>query len=272
MLSPLNGPSGTLSGPIYLVTSPTACVAMLNTMPSDSLSPSKSVSLDEIAGIGGVSRPGAPRKSSPQGDQADAAAQAQLNDILRARFDTAYGPVGLIIIPNAYVATKNRVVFGMYLGRQKSAQANYGVIKGIDVGVSVQDIPASTIRGLFNAKVNVVPANLKYFELGLGFIDLFGSLKQTFYLMTSTEILAHAKVANTFQGVRLHLGYGNGVFKQHVIGGGELLLSQRLGVVLEYDGTNFNYALRYVRDASFRAQVGVGDNNLFIAATYAFTP
>jgi len=35
---------------------------------------------------------------------------------------------------------------------------------------------------------------------------------------------------------------------------------------------NFNYALRYVRDAGFRAQVGVGDHNLFIAATYAFTP
>jgi hypothetical protein len=208
----------------------------------------------------------------PHADQSNANDQHLLQDILRARFDTSYGPVGMIVVPTAYVSTKNRVNFGMFIGRQKSANANYGIINGIDIGVSVQDIPQSTIRGLLNAKVNVIPANLKYFELGIGFIDLFGALKQTFYGVATTEILSHTKVTGEFQGVRLHLGYGNGVFREHVIGGAELLLSQRMSVIGEYDGINFNYALRYVRDAAFRAQVGVGDNNLFIAASYAFTP
>jgi hypothetical protein len=56
--------------------------------------------------------------------------------------------------------------------------------------------------------------------------------------------------AGTF-GLRAHAGFGTGLFDDNVFGGAELLFSDRLALIGEYDGRDVNFG------ASFRFGQGV---------------
>jgi hypothetical protein len=201
-----------------------------------------------------------------------AVAQDTVNDILRARVNTLYGPNGLVTIPNAYVATQSRIVLGTFFGRDKSVSANYGIIRNVDIGATYLDPSEGNDKVLANAKVNVVPGNIKYVQLGLGVIDLFNDLDQTFYIMASGEWIRPNFLERTGSpGLRLHLGYGSGLFNDSVLGGAEFLFNRKISLLGEYNGHTVNGALRYIRDEALRLQAGVMRSRLFFDASYAFT-
>jgi hypothetical protein len=201
-----------------------------------------------------------------------AVAQDAANDILRARINTLYGPAGLISVPNAYVATQSRFVLGTFFGRDKSVSANYGIIRNVDIGAAYLDPSSGDDKVLANAKVNVVPGNFKYVQLGLGVIDAFNDLDASVYIMASGEWIRPDFLEKTGSlGLRLHLGYGSGVFNDSVLGGAELLFNRKISLIGEYNGHQFNGALRYIHDEALRLQAGVFRSRLFFNASYAFS-
>lgn len=200
--------------------------------------------------------------------QGDAALQ---NDILRARMNTFYGPAGLITVPYAYVTTSNRVVVGTTFGKDKSVSGNYGIVRSVEVGVSY--IEPENLKGKVfgNAKVHIVPANFKNFELGVGVIDVGDARRRTFYGVVSADWATPEVLEQYAVGIRLHAGAGTGFFREKFIGGAEILMNDRVSLVVEYNGVDTNAAIRYVRDEGFRMQAGLLRKGVFFGMSYAFT-
>jgi hypothetical protein len=214
-----------------------------------------------------------PAEAQQEGAAQTESEERQTNDILRARVNTTLGPAGLIRVPHAYVATRNRVLLGAHLGHDDSVTGNYGLVRSIDVGASYVETDGGDDDILLNGKVNIMPGNFKHFELGLGIVDLLDNLDQTFYFMVSWEKVSPDWLTkNRFLGMRLHAGFGSGVYSDNIIGGGEFLLSRRISVIGEFDGSKVNAALRYIPDESLRMQVGLEKNGIFFSTTYGFTP
>jgi hypothetical protein len=198
--------------------------------------------------------------------------QPQADNILRPRVNTLYGPSGLITVPNAYVATQGQIVLGTLFGRDKSASANYGVIRALEVGAAYLDRSEGDDKVLANAKVNFVPGNFKHVELGLGIADAFDDLDQSFYVVASGEWVRPDFLTKRggSLGLRVHAGYGSGLFNGTFIGGAELLFNRRFSLLGEYNGHTVNGAVRYIHDQALRMQAGVMRSRLFFDASYGF--
>jgi len=193
------------------------------------------------------------------------------NDILRARINTLYGPSGLITVPHAYVAASNRVVIGTTFGKDKSVSGNYGIIRSIEAGVSYVEPESLKGKVFGNAKVHIVPANFKNFDLGIGVIDVGDARRRTFYGVLSADWATPEVLEQYAVGIRLHAGAGTGFFREKFIGGAEVLLSSRVSFIVEYNGVDTNAAIRYARDEGFRMQAGVLRKGVFFGTSYAFT-
>lgn len=192
------------------------------------------------------------------------------SEALRVRFNTLYGPVGLITVPTAYVAPSKKVLFGTAFGRDvKTVQANWGLTPGVDVGAAYLDRDNATQKLIGNAKVNIIPQNFKWFEVGIGVLDATDSLNQSFYFVASADWSLPDIIAEKAIGFRLHAGVGTGMFEEKPIGGAEVILDKRFSVAAEWNANNLNAALRYVHDEAFRLQVGIQDKKGFLGATYA---
>jgi hypothetical protein len=191
------------------------------------------------------------------------------NDVLRARLNTLYGPSGLITVPYAYVASSNRVVIGTTYGKDKSVSGNYGVFRSVEVGVSYVEPESLKGKVFGNAKVHIIPANFKNFDLGIGVIDLGDARKRTFYGIVSADWATPEILEKYAVGLRLHAGAGTGVFREKFIGGAEVLMSDRVSLIVEYNGVDTNAAIRYVRDEGFRMQAGILRKGVFFGTSYA---
>lgn len=193
------------------------------------------------------------------------------NDILRARMNTFYGPSGLITVPHAYVAANNRVVVGTTFGKDKSISGNYGIVRSVEVGVSYTEPDNLKGKVFGNAKVHIIPANFKNFDLGVGVIDVGDARKRTFYGVVSADWATPEILEQYAVGIRLHAGAGNGFFREKFIGGAEILMNDRVSLIVEYNGVDTNAALRYARDEGFRMQAGFLRKGAFFGMSYAFT-
>jgi hypothetical protein len=188
----------------------------------------------------------------------------------RYRFNTLYGPVGLITVPTAYVTPHQKVLFGTTFGRDlKTATANWGLTPGVDVGAAYLDRDNATQKLIGNAKVNIIPQNFKWFEVGIGVLDAADSLDQTFYFVASADWAIPDMLVNHAIGFRLHAGVGTGMFQEKLIGGAEVILDKRFSVAAEWNSENVNAVFRYVHDGGFRIQAGIQDKKGFLGATYA---
>ncbi|MBM3496351.1 MAG: hypothetical protein FJX72_18815 [Armatimonadetes bacterium] len=204
----------------------------------------------------------------PGAAQADDDIRAQ-DDTARARFNTLYGPVGLITIPTAYVAPNRKVLFGTAFGRDvKTVSANWGLTPGVDVGAAYLDRDSATQKVFGNAKVNIIPQNFKWFEVGVGVLDVADTMDQTFYFVASADWALPDLLAEKAIGFRLHAGVGTGMFKDKPIAGAEVIIDKRFSIAGEWNAKNVNAAFRYVHDNGFALQAGIQDTKGFLGATY----
>jgi hypothetical protein len=211
-----------------------------------------------VVGVGGV--------ASAQ-EEGESASKETLEN-LRGRFTSIFGPVGLIRIPTAYTTPAKNGQVGMTISPDlRTVAANYGIIRSVDVGVTVADRSRNHVKGLFNAKVNIIPSNFDRFQLGIGFIDLFDALNQTFYAVGSVDVFT-TTIQNQVYAMRAHGGFGSGLFRDKFIGGVELLLTRQFSLVGEYNGDNFAFGGRWTPGQNFGFQIGVQDENIFVNSTY----
>jgi hypothetical protein len=119
--------------------------------------------------------------------------------------------------------------------------------------------------------VTIIPQNFEWLELGFGAIDPFDAINNTVYGMASVNVRVPTQAAEQVVGLRLHLGYGTGIYRDKVIGGGEVFLGNRFSVVAEYNGVDTNAALRYVHDDALRLQLGTQAKVIYFSTTYGLS-
>lgn len=186
------------------------------------------------------------------------------------RLNTAYGPTGLISVPTAFVTPRGHAQVGAFYGRDMdTGTLNYGLIDGLEVGGAFLNPESDDDEVIANVKANIIPSNWKRVQIGVGMMDVFDSMEQTFYAVVSTDLLAPPReIADDAASVRVHVGYGAGFFDDELIGGAEVFLNNRWAVVGEWNGDDIGAAIRYAHSSPFRAQAGLFADRFF--ATMSF--
>jgi hypothetical protein len=184
--------------------------------------------------------------------------------------NTLFGPTGLIRVPTAYVTPHSQVQFSASFGKDlRGPAANWGITPGVEVGGAFMDREGLSNKAIANAKVNIIPQNFEFFEVGVGVIDAADAISRSYYVVGSADFEVPRRVEQRAIGFRLHAGVGTGMFEENLIGGGELVFDRQFSVIGEWDAENFNAVLRYAHDEFFRIQAGLQHTDLFLGATYA---
>jgi hypothetical protein len=188
------------------------------------------------------------------------------------RMNTLFGPTGLLTVPTAAVTPYRQAQFGTSFARDHQTIAlNYGLVRDVEVGATYVGRDTANNEFLANAKVQIIPSNFNWFELGIGVIDATDAINRTGYLVMSADFGVPHGLEDRAVAFRVHLGAGTGIFDNSVFGGAELRLNRRFSLVGEWDTSDLNGALRYTHGDAFRLQVGVRDLRAFLGATYGLT-
>lgn len=188
------------------------------------------------------------------------------------RHNTILGPTGLLTVPTAFVTPYRQGQLGTSFSRDlKSITANYGLLSGIEVGAAFIDEDAGSNDVLGNAKLHIVPSNIPWMELGIGVMDVTDEIERTGYIIASADWTVPSRLQDDAIGFRLHAGAGSGIFHDKFIGGAELRLNPRLGIIGEWDTENFNTAVRYTHNDALRLQLGIVTKRVFFGVTYGMS-
>ena len=188
------------------------------------------------------------------------------------RVNTLLGPTGLITVPTSTTTRVERFQLGTAFGQNiRTVSVNWGIFDSIEIGGTVVDRNNQNNKVIATAKVTIIPQNFEWLELGFGAIDPFDAINNTVYGMASVNVRVPTQTTEQVVGLRLHLGYGTGIYRDKVIGGGEVFLGNRFSVIAEYNGVDTNAALRYVHDAALRLQLGTQAKVIYFSTTYGLS-
>jgi hypothetical protein len=184
------------------------------------------------------------------------------------RVNTLLGPTGLITVPTSTTTRVERFQLSTAFGKDiRTVSVNWGIFDSTEVGGTVVDCNNQNNKVIATAKVTIIPQNFEWLELGFGAIDPFDAMNNTVYGMASVNVRVPTQTTEQVVGLRLHLGYGTGIYRDKVIGGGEVFLGNRFSVVAEYNGVDTNAALRYVHDDALRLQLGTQAKVIYFSTT-----
>ncbi len=188
------------------------------------------------------------------------------------RFNTLYGASGLITVPTANTTRVERFQLGTAFGKDiRTVSLNWGIFDSVEVGGVFVDRQNAANKVLATGKVTIIPQNFEWLELGFGAIDPANAINRTYYGIASVNVSVPERAGERVVGLRFHLGYGTGLFRDKVIGGGEIFLGEQFSLIGEYNGRDTNGALRYVHDDSLRMQLGIQGKVIYFATTYGLS-
>lgn len=190
-------------------------------------------------------------------------------ELMNQTFNTVVGPTGLITVPSAYVVEAKQLSLSTTIADDNTFAANYGVMNGVELGACFVNAESGVDKTIFNAKVHVIPANFKGFELGLGVLDASNEVQRSYYVMASANMASAENLRRRgIAGLRLHAGVGSGRWGDHFIGGAEVVLNGHFSIVTEYDSNDVNVAARYIHGNGFGLQTGLLNTDAFVSTTY----
>lgn len=186
-----------------------------------------------------------------------------------------YGATGLIDIPTAYTTGNKQGRFSAFYGEGFGAPSlNYGIVPDVEIGLAYIDRDGADNKMVANAKVTIVPANFKFFEVGVGVMDAADAIDQTIYFVASADLVPPkvdiAEAGGLPVAFKVHAGAGTGMFRDKAFFGGELQFGNRFSIIGEWDSANFNAGVRWVPQENFSIQTGFRRTNLFLTATTNF--
>ncbi|MEN3002011.1 MAG: hypothetical protein ABDI19_09260 [Armatimonadota bacterium] len=188
------------------------------------------------------------------------------------RVNTLFGSTGLITVPTSTTTRVERFQLGTAFGHNvHTVSLNWGVFEGIEIGGTFVDRAHADNKVLATAKVTIIPQNFEWLELGFGTIDPFDAIERTAYGIASVNVRLPADAEEEAVRLRLHLGYGTGMFRDKIIGGAEVFFDNRFSAIVEYNGVDTNAALRYVHDESLRLQLGTQAKVIYFGVTYGLS-
>ncbi|MFN3689393.1 MAG: hypothetical protein ACK4UU_00535 [Fimbriimonadales bacterium] len=188
------------------------------------------------------------------------------------RVNTLLGPTGLITVPTSTTTRVDRFQLGVAMGQNiRTVSLNWGIFDSVEIGGVVVDRNNQNNKVIATGKVTIIPQNFDWLELGFGAIDPFDAINQTVYGIASVNVRVPSQASERVVGLRLHLGYGTGIYRDKVIGGGEVFLNDQFSIVGEYNGVDTNFALRYVYDNNLRIQLGTQAKVIYFSTTYGLS-
>lgn len=188
------------------------------------------------------------------------------------RVNTLFGSTGLITVPTSTTTREDRFQLGVAMGQNiRTVSLNWGLFDSVEVGGVVVDRNNQKNKVIATGKVTIIPQNFDWLELGFGTIDPFDAIEQTAYGIASVNVRVPTKEDEKAVRLRLHMGYGTGMFRQKLIGGAEVFLDKHFSAIVEYNGVDTNAALRYVHDESLRLQLGTQAKVIYFSATYGLS-
>ncbi len=188
------------------------------------------------------------------------------------RVNTLLGPTGLITVPTSTTTREDRFQLGVAMGQNiRTVSLNWGIFDSVEIGGVVVDRNNQNNKIIATGKVTIIPQNFDWLELGFGVIDPFDAINKTVYGVASVNVRVPSQISERAVGLRLHAGYGTGIYRDKVIGGGEVFLNNQFSVVGEYNGVDSNFALRYVYDNNLRLQLGVQAKVIYFSTTYGLS-
>jgi hypothetical protein len=164
------------------------------------------------------------------------------------------GATGLLLVPSAdlqrdrqlsaHVAGTSGIVGGGIL---------VGVRNRLEIGVTGVDADEEFAGGhhgtLANAKLNLFRETLKLPAVSVGVIDAFDALDRNpgWYVVASKYVIRYFVQGITGQDIalKLHLGYGGGIYDKELFTGAELFFRGHLAGLAEYANGEVNLGGRY---------------------------
>jgi hypothetical protein len=183
------------------------------------------------------------------------------------RVPNLLGASGLLLTPSAYLQ-RDRQLSAFVGGTSESVVG--GVAAGIRdrlelsvVGIDGEDGFADGSSGvLANAKLSLKQETLTLPAFSVGIIDAFDTLDRhpSWYLVASKYVIPYFVEGLTGQklALKLHVGYGGGIYDQELFAGAELFFRGPLAGMVEYANGDINIGGRY-RARRWRVTVGLLD-------------
>jgi hypothetical protein len=172
-----------------------------------------------------------------------------------------FGSTGLLLTPTADVLNQGEWnVHAHFINRDDLSTwgGNYAPFQNLEVGLTGVHFQGGGTRGIINGKYRLVPEKLNMPALAIGVVDASERL--------NNDATIYGVVSKTFgtdmaHPIRLHLGYGNGIYDKNVIGGADFLLNPRVLLMGEYDGDKVNFGVRAGLTPEIRVELGSYDSD-----------
>ncbi len=179
------------------------------------------------------------------------------------------GQSGLLLTPTADTLGGALRVSGAFHHITDTASVSsvtVGLPGGLEVGGLFYDFPAGGRKGEFTGSAKwQLPFKPCGFDVAAGWWDVADKVDGSPYAIVSRQVT----LVNDLP-LRLHAGWGGGIYGDKIIGGGDLLLDQNLAVMAEFDGRDLNGGIRWTLPPRFRVDAGYIRGEMGVGASVTF--
>jgi hypothetical protein len=178
-----------------------------------------------------------------------------------ARVPDFDGAAGLLRAPSAYVQSDGQIsAFLTQTSHSTYAGAVAGLFNRVELGVASRPFDGGDRQAVGIAKLNLMKEQLLTPAISVGVVDAFSSAsgRRSVYVVASKYVIPYFVEAVTGRkelALKLHAGYGDGLFHRRVFGGVEVVGSGGLSAIGEVVGGRADAGVRYAH-AGFAATVG----------------
>jgi hypothetical protein len=175
-----------------------------------------------------------------------------LRPVGEARIPNLVGATGLLRVPSAYVQ-RNAEVAGFLAGeasRSGSGGALAGVADRLEVGLSAAGSSFDSAKVLGSAKLNVLSEQLLLPALSVGVLDAWNAGEgASGYAVASKYLIPYyldALAGKPRLSLKVHAGYGGGLYRHNLFAGAELWDAGGLGAIGELAHGRVSLGARYL--------------------------
>ncbi|CUH94540.1 putative secreted protein [Propionispora sp. 2/2-37] len=179
------------------------------------------------------------------------------------------GATGLIAIPSADVLGSGQAAAGYYhIGPHDHGVLTFHAAAGMEVGAAYSEQGPGGMR--LQAKVSLLPEAMLTPAVALGVEDITGEQQRSWYAVASKSLP---------DGIRLHIGAGNGRF-DGLFAGVEKRLKRvsvlpgktfpAAALMAEYDGSSMNVGIRFMVNPAVKIDTGWRDHHTYFGLSYTY--
>jgi hypothetical protein len=184
-----------------------------------------------------------------------------------------FGQTGLLVIPTADSLTQQSWSVHVHgMNHLATYGANYGLAKGLEVGVSGFSPQHGDTKAVINAKYNFLLETAKVPGISVGGVDIADQLdlKAGIYVVASKSLSSYLGGPLAKYNLRGHIGYGsNGIFNDDVFGGVDLQVTQNVQAIAEWINGDLNAGARLGLGKGIRVDLGSYDGRFGGGVSFA---